>query len=131
MLTLRFLIAASFLLTTSFAQTFRRTAACPKLGCIFPPVSCDTLRFVPDTRATGSNRLYRWSWVILFIQRTAVIIFEFVETFDIRIEVQAPFNGTEAYASGTPSPDFSLTINGEGGSPVEIAQFFGISDPKG
>ena len=32
-------IAASALLSGVSAQTFRRTAACPSLGCILPPVS--------------------------------------------------------------------------------------------
>lgn len=33
------LLAALF--STASAQTFRRTAACPKLGCVFPPDQVD------------------------------------------------------------------------------------------
>lgn len=53
------------------------------------------------------------------------------ETFDIRIEVQAPVNGTEAYNGGTPSSVMSVTIGGSGAEAVDITQFFGLEDPEG
>ena len=54
-----------------------------------------------------------------------------VETFDIRVEVQAPVNGSEAYNNGVPSEDFSVTIAGHGGQASSVAQFFGIQEPQG
>jgi hypothetical protein len=53
------------------------------------------------------------------------------ETFDIRVEVQAPVNGSEAYNGGTPSSEFSVVIAGDGAEPVDITQFFQLEDPKG
>lgn len=37
------LLAALLAATGAHAQTYRRTAACPKLGCVFPP---DQVNFV-------------------------------------------------------------------------------------
>lgn len=53
------------------------------------------------------------------------------ETFDIRVEVQAPVNGSEAYNSGKPDPTFSVKIGGEGAELVDVTTFFGIADPAG
>jgi hypothetical protein len=53
------------------------------------------------------------------------------ETFDIRVEVQAPVNGTEAYNGGVPSPDFSVVIAGGDAEPIDITQFFSIEEPEG
>ena len=54
-----------------------------------------------------------------------------LETFDIRVEVQAPVNGSEAYNGGTPNQEFSVVIAGDGAEPVDITQFFQVEDPKG
>ncbi|KAL8291314.1 hypothetical protein RQP46_002292 [Phenoliferia psychrophenolica] len=51
------------------------------------------------------------------------------QVFDLRIEVQAPVNGTEAYNGGVPSLDFALEISGDGGKPLEISQFLNRPDP--
>jgi hypothetical protein len=53
------------------------------------------------------------------------------ETFDIRIEVQAPVNGSEAYNNGKPDPNFSVKIGGEGAELMDVTTFFGIADPAG
>lgn len=53
------------------------------------------------------------------------------QTFDIRVEVQAPVNGSEAYNGGVPSSDFSVVIAGGDSEPIDITQFFSIEDPKG
>ncbi|WWC72706.1 uncharacterized protein I206_106670 [Kwoniella pini CBS 10737] len=90
------LLLGSLLALPAFGQTFRRTAACPDLGCVFPPDQTD---FIAG------------------------------QTFDLRIEVQAPVNGSEAYNNGTPDSNFSLKIGGQGGELVDAAQFFGLSDP--
>lgn len=53
------------------------------------------------------------------------------ETFDIRVEVQAPVNGSEAYNGGVPSSDFSVVIAGGDAEPIDITQFFQIEEPEG
>ena len=53
------------------------------------------------------------------------------ETFDIRVEVQAPVNGSEAYNGGVPSSDFSVVIAGGDAQPIDITQFFQIEEPEG
>lgn len=53
------------------------------------------------------------------------------QVFDIRIEVQAPLNGSSPFNGGVPSPSFKLEIGGDGGAVSEISQFYGIADPKG
>lgn len=52
------------------------------------------------------------------------------ESFDIRVEVQAPVNGTEAYNGGVPDEKFSLKIGGAGAELVDVTKFFGVEDPK-
>ncbi|WWC92424.1 uncharacterized protein L201_007381 [Kwoniella dendrophila CBS 6074] len=91
------LLLGSLLASPAFAQTFRRTAACPKLGCVFPPDQTD---FIAG------------------------------QTFDLRIEVQAPVNGSEAYNNGQVDPNFTIQIGGEGGNLVDASEFFGLSDPQ-
>ncbi|ODO10012.1 hypothetical protein I350_02237 [Cryptococcus amylolentus CBS 6273] len=92
------LFAVLALLTTPvFAQTFRRTGACPQLGCVWPPDQTD---FIAG------------------------------RTFDIRVEVQAPVNGSEAYNNGVPAPDFTVKIGGKGAELIDVSQFFGIADPE-
>ena len=52
--------------------------------------------------------------------------------FDIRVEAQAPANGTTAYNGGVPNPNFGLSIrkvtNGTS-LPVNVTSFFNIVDP--
>jgi hypothetical protein len=92
------LLTAALVAGVASAQTFRRTAACPDLGCVFPP---DQVDFVAG------------------------------QTFDIRIEVQAPVNGSEAYNGGVPDPNFTLQIAGLGAPLQDITSFFQLPDPKG
>ncbi|SGZ22116.1 BQ5605_C022g09432 [Microbotryum silenes-dioicae] len=79
------------------AQTFRRTAACPELGCLFPPTHTDFL---------------------------------VSQKFDIRQEIQAPVNGTQAFNNGVVSPDFTLTITPPGGSATPLIKYFKLDQPK-
>ncbi|WRT70827.1 uncharacterized protein IL334_007826 [Kwoniella shivajii] len=90
------LLLGALVAAPAFGQTFRRTAACPKLGCVFPPDQTD---FIAG------------------------------QTFDLRIEVQAPVNGSEAYNNGQPDNNFSLKIGGQGGNLVDASEFFGLTDP--
>lgn len=90
-------LVAVVLASAATAQTYKRTGACPTLGCIFPPDQTD---FIAG------------------------------QVFDIRIEVQAPLNGSSPFNGGVPSPSFKLEIGGDGGAVSEISQFYGIADPK-
>jgi hypothetical protein len=50
--------------------------------------------------------------------------------FDLRIEVHAPVNGSEAFNNGKPDENFSVTITKEGGRPKSLANFFDLKEPK-
>jgi hypothetical protein len=50
--------------------------------------------------------------------------------FDLRFEVHAPVNGSEAYNNGVPDEDFTVTITKEGGEAKSIAEFFSAEEPK-
>lgn len=49
--------------------------------------------------------------------------------FDLRVEVHAPLNGSEAFNNGVPDEDFSVTIAKDGGAPQSIEEFFGLDEP--
>lgn len=48
--------------------------------------------------------------------------------FDLRFEVHAPVNGSEAFNNGVPDEKFSVTIQKEGGQPRPITDYFKIED---
>ena len=50
------------------------------------------------------------------------------QLFDIRLEVHAPVNGSEANG-GVPDPNFSFTIEKVGGKPQLASEFFKIKEP--
>jgi hypothetical protein len=50
--------------------------------------------------------------------------------FDLRVEVHAPVNGSEAAHDGKPDKEFKVSITKKGGSSKGFAEFFGISEPK-
>ena len=89
------LVAALFISSPTFAQTFQRLGACPTLGCIFPPDQQDFL--------AG-------------------------QYFDIRLEVHAPVNGSEA-TDGVPEESFTFTIGKVGETAQPAADFFGLNEP--
>lgn len=49
--------------------------------------------------------------------------------FDIRLEVHAPVNGSEA-TNGQPDEDFTFTIGTVGGQAQSVTDFFGIEEPE-
>lgn len=49
--------------------------------------------------------------------------------FDIRLEVHAPLNGTEA-TDGKPDENFTFTIGKVGEDAVAATEFFGIEEPE-
>lgn len=51
------------------------------------------------------------------------------QQFDIRFEVHAPKNGSEAYNGGVPDEKFTVTISKEGGAAKTVAAFFNHSEP--
>ena len=51
--------------------------------------------------------------------------------FDLRLEVHAPFNGSEAYNGGVPDKNFTFTVGRNGETPVSAEKFFVTSQtPK-
>lgn len=48
--------------------------------------------------------------------------------FDLRLEVHAPVNGSEAFAGGVPDKAFTATIAKDGGSPQDLAAFFAVAE---
>ncbi|AEO56309.1 alkaline phosphatase [Thermothelomyces thermophilus ATCC 42464] len=52
------------------------------------------------------------------------------QEFDIRFEVHAPKNGSEAFNNGVPDEKFTATIAKDGHRPKSIADFFDRSEPK-
>lgn len=48
--------------------------------------------------------------------------------FDIRLEVHAPVNGSEA-TDGVPDEDFTFTVAKVGGAAQPAAEFFGVDEP--
>jgi len=49
--------------------------------------------------------------------------------FDIRLEVHAPINGSEATGNPNPDTNFSFTITPPRGAPVNASKFFGVPEP--
>lgn len=50
--------------------------------------------------------------------------------FDLRLEVHAPVNGSEAYNNGVPDEAFTVTIAKEGGEAQSITDFFSVDEPE-
>lgn len=50
------------------------------------------------------------------------------QLFDIRLEVHAPVNGSEANG-GIPDPNFKFTVSKKGGSPQSASTFFKVAEP--
>ncbi|KAK0615850.1 alkaline phosphatase [Bombardia bombarda] len=51
------------------------------------------------------------------------------QQFDIRFEVHAPKNGSEAFNGGVPDETFTATIAKDGKNPKSIASYFKLSEP--
>lgn len=51
------------------------------------------------------------------------------QEFDIRFEVHAPVNGSEAYNGGVPDEAFTVTIAKADGTAQSVAEFFGHEEP--
>lgn len=52
------------------------------------------------------------------------------QLFDLRVEVHAPVNGSEAAHDGTPDENFKVTIAKEGEEARDFAEAFGVDEPK-
>ncbi|OAQ63452.1 extracellular phytase [Pochonia chlamydosporia 170] len=52
------------------------------------------------------------------------------QLFDLRVEVHAPVNGSEAAHDGKPDEKFKVTIAKEGKGAKDITKFFGIKEPE-
>lgn len=51
------------------------------------------------------------------------------QLFDIRLEVHAPVNGSEATGNGTPDPNFQFSIAKDGEEAKSAATLFQIDEP--
>lgn len=51
------------------------------------------------------------------------------QLFDIRLEVHAPVNGTEAFNNGVPDEKFSFCIQKGKGACRDVTKFFSVLDP--
>lgn len=111
--TLAALTAAFSLFALLGAQTFQRLGGCPTLVCIFPPDQCVLLNI--------------WSNVHTLIRGTEPI-FLAGQLFDIRVEVHAPVNGSEANG-GKLEPNFTLTIAKVGEKPKKASKIFKVAEP--
>lgn len=52
------------------------------------------------------------------------------QRFDIRLEVHAPVNGSEATGKTTPDSNFTFAVAKKGGNAQNAATFFAVSEPK-
>lgn len=52
------------------------------------------------------------------------------QLFDLRVEVHAPINGSEAFNNGVPDENFTVTIGKVGEEPKSITDFFTVEDPE-
>lgn len=52
------------------------------------------------------------------------------QRFDIRLEVHAPVNGSEATGNTTPDPNFTFAIARAGSEGEDAAEFFGLDEPR-
>ena len=50
--------------------------------------------------------------------------------FDIRLEVHAPVNGSEAFNSGNPDEKFKFCIQKGRGQCTDAAKFFSVPEPQ-
>lgn len=52
------------------------------------------------------------------------------QEFDIRFEIHAPQNGSEAFNNGVPDEEFTATIAKDGEQPKSIVEFFKLDEPE-
>ncbi|KHN94615.1 protein tyrosine phosphatase [Metarhizium album ARSEF 1941] len=52
------------------------------------------------------------------------------QLFDLRVEVHAPVNGSEAAHNGIPDENFKVTIAKDGKDATDITAFFGVKEPE-
>ncbi|KAL8871836.1 MAG: hypothetical protein Q9174_002416, partial [Haloplaca sp. 1 TL-2023] len=71
------------------------------------------------------------SELLILSFRSVAAITDFLagQLFDIRLEVHAPVNGSEATNRTSPDTSFTFTIAREGGSPQSATSFFSVSEP--
>jgi len=51
------------------------------------------------------------------------------QAFDIRVEIHAPTNGSEAFNGGKPDETFTFQISKDGGKAVDVAEYFKVEAP--
>jgi hypothetical protein len=50
--------------------------------------------------------------------------------FDLRVEVHAPVDGSEAFSDGKPDEKFTVTIDKKGSGAKSFAEYFKLEEPK-
>ena len=108
------LTVVSSLLAHTAAQTYQRLGGCPTLGCVFPPD-----QYVHSSTSQLSE--------ILWLTRPSRTDFLAGQYFDVRLEVHAPVNGSQANG-GVPDPNFTFTI-AKNGKTQNAALYFGVQEP--
>lgn len=111
--TLSIAAAASSLCAFTTAQTFQRLGGCPTLGCVFPP---DQYFAHTIVRRAVADSLCRTDFLA-------------GQYFDIRLEVHAPVNGSQANG-GNPDPNFTFTIAKGNGTAQNASTYFKQAEPK-
>lgn len=52
------------------------------------------------------------------------------QAFDLRVEVHAPVNGSEAFNDGVPDEAFTVTIAKDAAAAKSLTEFFGLDEPE-
>ena len=117
MLDLRFPSRSSYPFAIETMIAFRSSLAAAASTLLFSAVSAQTFQRLGTCPTLGC---------ILPPDQQDFLAGQF---FDIRLEVHAPLNGTEA-TDGKPDEDFTFTISKVGGTAQSASEFFGVDEPE-
>ena len=93
----------------------------PEIGCLSDLWMCPATRPVKIyVRVLHYN-----NWTDIFYR----VDFLPGQFFDVRLEVHAPVNGSQATGNSVPDSSFTFTIAKAGGQAQSAASYFGISEP--
>lgn len=99
------------------------SVAAPPLVRVFP--AC----LFPRPPATPLHRLLRQHAVTGCVFPPDQVDFLAGQYFDIRLEVHAPVNGSEATGNPNPDTNFAFTVARPGQPAVNASTFFGVAEP--
>jgi hypothetical protein len=101
-----------FICELCLAQTFQRLGACPTFGCIFPP----------------DQYVLHFTQQLSEVLTTCRVEHLAGQYFDIRLEVHAPANGSQA-VKNAPDEKFAFTI-AKGQKAQNAASYLKVEEPK-